>query len=246
MTRSLSVLAVLALAGAANAEDYIHIESEFEPGSWSLVEPFWGYAPDGGETMSVSTDRFIGGNPPNSFMLSQFTMDIPLGEFNIAWAPVMINEFTYNPSVQGEITQFAASMTTLPAADNLPAHLGGPRMFIEQAGKLYSADPGPNFQAFHFDDPEQVRNFSGYTEDNFFEVIPQGGLDLASHPDFAGGQMEFGFGLSLVSTLLNGQGPVTVVGAFDNVSVRFSTVPSPGALALLGTGAVFATRRRRS
>jgi MYXO-CTERM domain-containing protein len=245
MTRSLRVLAVLALAAPAVAEDHLYSEADFDPGSWELSTPFWSGPPNGGETMHVTTDRFIGGNPPNGFMLSQFSVEFPQDVSNSVFAPVMLNSFTYDPSTQGEITTFAASMRTLQAVHDQPEHWGFPRMFIEQDGRLYTAENAGNFGGFEFDAPDQVRNFSGYAADNFYELIPNSHRDLDSHPDFGGGPMRFGFGLSLTSIMISGDGPLTIVGAFDDVSVRFSTVPAPGALALLGAGGVCFLRRRR-
>ena len=249
MTRMTSSAAILALAlavPAASADDYFFIERDFDPGTWTAASPFWTHAPAQGASMDVATDRFIGGNPPNGFLLQLFSVDIPANHFNVVFAPVMMDGWGYDPSTQGEITQFAASMRTLPLADNQHDHLAGVRMLIQQDGRVFSASAGNNFHAFNFDDPEHVYNFSGYVAEDFVEVMPETGILVDSHPDFAGGPMEFGFGLSLTSTGLNGEGPLTLAGAFDDVSVRFSTVPAPAGLGLLGAGAVMMVRRRRA
>ena len=249
MTRFTCSAAILALAvavPAASADDHVFIERDFDPGTWSAMSPFWSLTPGQGASMSVVSDRFTGGNPPNDFMLQQFSIEIPHGQFNVVFAPVVMDGWEYDPGTQGEIMQFAASIRTLPAAENQHDHLGGVRMFILQGGRMYNAVAGDNFHAFRFDDPEHVNNFSGYTAQEFVEVVPEGGFLQDSHPDFAGGPMQFAFGLSLTSTGLNGEGPLTLVGAFDDVSVRFSTVPAPAGLGLLGTGVLMMARRRRA
>lgn len=243
--RALALGAAISTAGVASADTIIFNDGEFKPGSWSLLTPFWGLPPDNGESISVVTDRFIGGNPENRFMGQFFTMHVPKGAFNVAFAPVMMNDFVYDPSSQGAITEIAASMLTMPIASNQPDHLGGVRMYIQQDGRLFTPTTGPNWHSFNFDEPATVRNFSGYTESNFVEIIPNGGIDPNSNPDFAGSVMRFGFGLSLTSTLLNGSGQVLIAGGFDNVSVRLETIPAPGAIALLGLAGMTGTRRRR-
>lgn len=243
--RALALGAAISTAGVASADSIIFSDGDFEPGSWSLLTPFWGLPPDNGESMSIVTDRFIGGNPENRFMAQFFTMNIPQGAFNVAFAPVMMNDFVYDPSSQGAITEIAASILTMPIADGLPDHWGGSRMYIEQNGRLYVHASAPNWAGMHFGDPATVRNFSGYGASDFNEVIPNVGFDLDSHPDFAGSSMRFGFGLSLTSTFLNGNGQVLIAGGFDNVSVRLETIPAPGAIALLGLAGLTGTRRRR-
>ncbi|MFG0243530.1 MAG: hypothetical protein ACF8R9_12160 [Phycisphaerales bacterium JB054] len=249
MTRFTCSAAILALAvavPAASADDYAYTEHDFDPGTWTAMSPFWVHAPAPGTTMNVPTDRFIGGDPLNGFLVQLFSVDIPENQFNSVFAPVMMDGWGYDPSTQGAITQFAASMRTFPVAENQREHLAGVRMLIEQDGKLFTATTGDNFHAFNFDDPSHVYGFSGYVAEDFIEVVPESGLLLDSHPDFSGGPMEFGFGLSLTSTLLDGEGPLTLAGAFDDVSVRFSTVPAPAGLGLLGTGVLMMSRRRRA
>ncbi len=235
--------ALAIVAPLASADSYIFTESQFDPGTWSAPTPFFSNPPVNGESMSVTTDRFIGQDGP--VMVQLFTMDIPDGVFNVAFAPVMLTDFVYDPSTEGAIEKFAASIHTLPVMDNPHPHLAGIRMYIEQDGRLFVAKPSDNFQAFHVDDPAQHRNFSGYTAPDFSELIPESGFDLDSHPDFAGGPMQFGFGVSMTSTGLDGAGQVMLAAGFDQVSVRFSTIPAPAGAALLGAAGLLAGRRRR-
>lgn len=248
MSRFLHCLAIgaaLSSSGTAAADTILFSDGDFEPGSWSLMTPFWGGVPDGGETMSVVTDRFIGGNPENKFMAQFFTVNIPDNRYNTVFAPVMMNNFVYDPSTQGAITEIAGSMRTLPIVSNQIDHWGGPRVYIEQNGRLYFALASGDYAGFRFDDPAMTRNFSGYGESDFIEIIPNVGTDPNSHPDFAGSSMRFGFGLRLTSFGLDGLGQVLIAGGFDNVSVRLETIPAPGALALLGLAGLTGARRRR-
>jgi hypothetical protein len=240
-----AALLLLSIAGAADADTVIFNESEFNPGSWSAYTPFFSSAPNSGETMSVSTDRFIGGNPANAFMLTQYMVDFP-GGFNVAHAPVMLTDFAYDPSVNGAITSIAASMRTLLTSTPDADAYVGVRLYIVQDGRLYATSGlTDTWGGFNTSDPDQVRNFSGFTADDFVEYLPQVGVDLESRPDFAGPAMQFGFGIQLTSTGLVNDGQITRVVAFDDVSLRIQTVPTPGAGALLALAAL-PTRRRRA
>ncbi len=244
---TVTISTALLAGGTASADTIIFQDGDFEPGSWSLLDPFWSGLPDSGETMSVITDRFIGGNPANKFMAQFFTVNFPPDMFNVAFAPVMMNNFVYDPSTQGAITEIAASILTMRIVDGMPPNVGSARMFIEQNGRLYVAAPGPNWFGHDFNEPDTTRNFSGYGEMDFVELIPEVGWDMNSHPDFDGSTMRFGFGHSLTSSGLTGLGQTLIAGGFDDVSVRLETipVPAPGAFALLGLAGLAGRRRRR-
>ena len=226
------------------AEDIAFFEGDFEPGSWSAFSPFWSGLPDHGEQMNVTSDRFIGGNPANAFMVTQYMLDFPNPTFNVAHAPIMMNAFTYNPSVDGAIEEIAGSMHTMPVSGTGGFAYVLPRMYIVQDGRVYTSWHSENWGGFLGDDAAQIRNFDSYTADDFFEIELNVGLNLDSHPDFAGSAMQFGFGVQLTSTNLQDVGSLTRVLGFDDVSVRLNTVPAPGGLALLGLAGL-ATRRRQ-
>lgn len=240
------VAGIATFPGAADA--VVFSDGDFEPGSWTAMDSYFSGSVDNGETQSVTSDRFIGGNPANKFMLQQFTAEFP-GGFNSVYAPILMNQFVYNPSTQGAIETISASITTLPAVVNNPDPYGVARVFLIQDDRIYlpeTAGENPGF-GFSYNDPQQARNFSGYTADQFYEQLPESGIDQNSHPDFNGGPVEFGFGLSLTGTGLTGNPGQVYIGAFDNVSVRMSTVPEPASAALVGLAtAMIAARCRRA
>ncbi len=233
-------------AGVARADTVIFNESDFNPGSWSALTPFWSQAPGNGETMTTTTDRFIGGNPANAFMLTQYMVNLPAGAFNFIHAPVMLDGFVYDPSADGAITSIAASMRTLlTSPDDTDAYVVT-RLYILQNNRLFASFSGTDsWGGFNTSEPDQFRNFSGFTAEDFSELLPGAGIDLDAHPDFAGPAMQFGFGIQFTATGLVNQGTLTRTVAFDDVSVRIQTIPTPGALALLALAAAPARRSRR-
>ncbi|MFG0291816.1 MAG: hypothetical protein ACF8MJ_01535 [Phycisphaerales bacterium JB050] len=241
--------ALLALASApALAGTVIFNEGDFEAGSWSAMQPFWSSAPDGGEFANVTSDRFSAGNPVNHFMLQQYAMNIPQGVFNVIHAPIVMDGWTHDPATDGTITSIGASVFTFPVAlaPDLTS-FGGPRLYIMQGGSVYmsTADGTNGWEGFEFDEPAQTRNFSGFTSEDFIEVIPDTGLDLDSHPDFAGDEMQFAFGIQLTSTNQGGLGTVTSAIGWDDLSLRMQVVPAPGAATLLACAGLVGMRRRR-
>lgn len=241
-----SALAVLGVALAASPSiAQVFSESDFDPGSWTALPVFGGSPPqNNGEHYSVLTDRFIGNE--GGLLVQQFDVEFPDGTGNTVFAMVKMNDWVYDPSTQGSIESLAASARTLPVVRDQHPHLGGIEMFILQDGKYFSAQPYGNFGLFHFDDDAEVRSFGGFIEDYFYEIVPDVGVDVLSHPDFSGGPMQFAFGLSLYHTGLQGEGELLIVGGFDDVSLRLTTVPTPGGVAVLSGAGLLALRRRRT
>ncbi len=233
----------LGLFTASQAQaDAFFSEGDFDPGTWSLQTPFFGH-PSNGATSGVVTDRFLSGNPENGFMLSQFTVNFP-GGFNVVHAPVMMDEFVYDPSTEGQITSIAASVKTLAAFNNISAGYAPMRIYLLQEDKIYSAfNPG---WGVDLNDPEGIHNFSGYDATDFVELVPNVGTELDSHPDFSGSEIRFGFGFQLTSTFLADGNDHLLGGAFDDVSIRFSTIPEPASAVLLGLGSLAALGNRRA
>lgn len=244
----LSAMALGALSSAAVAgPSVLFNESDFEPGSWSAMTPFWSGIPDGGETAGVTSDRFSGGNPVNHFMLQQYVMNIPQGVFNVIHAPIVMNGWTHDPAVDGALSSVAASVFTFPAtsAPDLIS-FGGPRLYILQGGAVFMSTAGGNgWEGFEFDEPAQVRNFDSYSAEDFVQIVPDQGLEPDSHPDFGGELMQFAFGVQLTTTGFNGLGTVTSAIGWDDLSLRLQVVPAPGATALLACVGLAGMRRRR-
>ncbi|MEO1511453.1 MAG: hypothetical protein AAFU70_05200 [Planctomycetota bacterium] len=231
-----------AAATAASSQTVLFSESEFDPNDWTATPSFLFGAVQPGQTQSVSTARFTAGNPANSFLVQQHMLDSP---FNSSVAPVLMNDWTYDPSSEGAIESISFSMRTINVSDLSPA-FGTPRVFLMQDGRLYiSSQVGGSFFGFGFDEQTQIRNFSGAVETNFIEIMPNAGIDLNSHPDFNGSTIHFGFGTTLTPTDLGGQGLVTRAIGIDDVSFRIQTVPTPG-VAAAGLAGLVLTRRRRA
>lgn len=240
-------LLALAAAQAHAGPSIIFTEGDFEPGSWSAMTPFWTFSP-GAETVNVTSDRFSGGNPVNNFMVSQYMMNIPQGAFNVIHAPIVMNGWTHDPATDGALSSIAASMFTFPVVSApTDGDYGGPRLYIMQGESIYmsTGNESGGWIGFEFADPAQVRNFSGFTSEDFIEILPEQGLDQDSHPDFAGESMQFAFGLQLTSTNLGGLGTVTRAIGWDDVSLRLQVVPAPGAASLLLCAGLVGMRRRR-
>jgi hypothetical protein len=238
------LLGMLAAGAPALADSFVFSETNFDPGTWSAGSAHWMFSPDDGEQFSATSDRFQAGNPTNKFMITQFMIDVPGGAFNVALAPVFMTGWTHDPGTQGAIDTIAASVRTLPVSSIDTGNFGGPRLFIYQDGQSYVSTASGPWVGFTFDEPETVRNFSGYTATEFVEVTPNTGLDLNSHPDFAGAPMEFAFGMQLTSTGLSGVGETTRAVGWDDLSVRIQTVPEPASLMLLALSGAVLLRRR--
>ncbi len=240
---------VVALSGVlffgAAAQGQLFTEGEFDPGSWSAVTPFFSSAPDPLDHSTVSSDRFSGGE--GNFMLQSFSMDVPENTFNVLYAPIVLTDFVWDPGVGGAIDAISATLRTFPAVADTVGHLGVVRLFIWQDGRLYS-DGFPSLNepyGYQVDDPEGLRQLVGSVATDFVELVPGVGLDLNSHPNFAGSVMQFGFGVSMTSTSLDGLGVVALPAAWDDATLRLSIVPEPAALTTLLLAAALMRPRRR-
>ncbi|MFP4052423.1 MAG: PEP-CTERM sorting domain-containing protein [Phycisphaerae bacterium] len=249
-----ALLAAVALTSAASADvDILFSEGDFDPGSWSTQTPFLSTPPVPGLTWSVSTDRFIGGDPFGEFILQQFTMDVPAGEFTAFQAPVFFTGFTHDPTSEGAVLSLSASVKTLPVATDASDGSGEIRLWLRQGGRRYALNTSspnaganfPDFFGFSMTDPEQTRTAVSLVPEDFMEFVAGVGFDSTSHPNFAGEPIDFGVGYSITTTGKAGAGQTTVVGAFDDVSFRLTAVPEPATLGMLSAAGVAGLLRRR-
>ena len=245
---SVSVMAVVCCAGVAQGGAFF-LESDFGAGTWEDGGVLLNAGGAEGNTASSVSERFVGGAPANAFILQQITVSSESGVWGVR-APVWMNDFVYTPSVDGAIESLGGSVTTLEATGGQAEHRGSIRLFAQQGGSTFMLGAILNDGVENvLDAPNASNAFSGVEEDSFIELLPDGGIGFASHPDFssAGSEIRFGFGWSLNQPLAPATTlpPTTFLGAFDDVSLRISVVPAPGAGAcLLGAGLLVARRRR--
>ena len=154
--------------------------------------------------------------------------------------------FSYNPSVQGAITNLSASVDKNFTVNNDRGYNNTFRPIIYQGGNFYSA-------AF-LGTPVTTASSTGYLNfslptlaaNDFSRFDPLSGQFITSdHPDFAGTQILFGIGQALGASGVAG---TIVTSQFDNL--RFDVVnavpePSTWALMILGFAGVGYVAYRR-
>lgn len=247
-TRIILATTVFAAAGGLARADAVFSESDFNPGSWTDGGLFELSTPEAGDTAAVVSSRFSGGNPVNNFMLQQFTFSSTDGTWG-ARAPIWISSFVYDPSTQGAIESIGGSVRNIQAAIGQPAHRATLRLFALQGGETYMLSTILSGDDADMNMPEAINDFAGVTPSLFSRLLPGGGSDVFAEPDFSssGGAITFGFGWQIAQDLappspINGQ---MFVGGFDDVNLRITTVPAPGAAALGLLVVAAASRRRR-
>jgi hypothetical protein len=250
MRRALIVLttAAFAAAGGFARADAVFSESDFNPGSWTDGGLFQVSPPQAGDAAAVVSSRFSGGNPVNNFMLQQFTFSSTDGTWG-ARAPIWINSFVYDPSTEGAIESISGSVRNIQAAIGQPPHRATLRLFALQGGETYMLSTVLSGDDGDMNMPETNNIFSGVTTDLFARLLPGGGAEIFSEPDFSsnGSAITFGFGWQISQDLappspIDGQ---IFMGGFDDVHLHITTVPAPGAVALGLVGVTAVSRRRR-
>jgi hypothetical protein len=251
MKTSTCFAVLVAISGASSlaAADAFFSESDFGPGSWTALATFTTAPVGNGAAYSAGSGPVA---TPGGPMRQTFSMNRGADGFNTIQAPIQFSGWAYDPSTQGAVETISASGRTIPQSGSAEGY-GAFRLFVLQSGNAYvlqSTGPNaatnyPNFQGHDISDPELVRTASSVVATDFIRIIPDGGFDLNAHPDYAGSVMTFAFGYMMTTTLMVQNTDYQFVVAFDDVSVRITSVPAPGAAALcLGTLAV--ARRRRT
>lgn len=219
------LLTAAAIPLAPASADTVHIETTFGPGTWTPLATFVATAPDPGFVGTVTTSDVLVNT--NSMLEQKFTANFPQS-FQVIYAPVMMDNFIHDPAIHGPIGTVNASVKTFSNAAGAQ-FFGVMRLYIEQSGRLYTLsnlDPNDSFFGFTFDEPDLIRTTSGRVASDFIECTA-GVFDVNSHPDFNGAAMRFGFGYSLTSTGLIGDGLLQVAMRFDTAIVRAYTPVPP-------------------
>ncbi len=184
---SISVLATIAGASCLARADAIFFETNFNPGSWTVLPTFSQSTGPGATLSAISAPLAVPGGP----MRQDFTLDLPVSSgFSVIYAPIAFTGWTYDPSVDGAVGTISASVRTLPQIENSPG-FGVMRFFLFQNGRQYTLSalsPNyltnfPTFEGHGIDSPEQVRTASALVPTDFIRILPGVGFDFDDQPD---------------------------------------------------------------
>lgn len=149
---------------------------------------------------------------------------------------------TFNPATEGAIDSITYSLTQVAFNATYRS-----RLVLQQNGKTYvnNQQPVGPQSANMFNPPADstwaTRSFTSSLATDFFETDGITFANFASHPDFAGGPIAFGF--------MHGNTSGGSHGGYDNWSVRVnftpSPVPEPGSVTLAAAGLAGALARLR-
>jgi len=230
---STALLVALAASASANAGVWSFFDDELDSGDWStdvvVIQ----------ESAAGSILHQPNGDPTDNGYLS-FELEAEPGG---ALSAVAINNLgVYDPAVEGGVASIDVSVLAR-RLENEPAFVSG-QLAIEQDGVLYRSF---GFDASFEDDPSQwsERAWTFNSADSFEGYNPiTGDILTDAHPDFSssGGAMRFGFVLPHFGV---GVESTQRIYDFDELSLQITSVPAPGAAALLGLAGLSASRRRR-
>jgi hypothetical protein len=201
-----TLLCALTVVVSASGFGFSYFDGEFTAGIWQgpLVHQDTGGVPDAFGSYSVATG----------------------GGGMVSYRSFYRNDYTYNPSVSGALTNLHMSVDFEHSQGN---HATG--FVLLQGGNTF----------FHFrtstpiTPPWQHVDALNLTSANFHDYFG------ALHPDFSatGSEICFGATIQYIS-----DSPATFSGGIDNFLATNQPVPEPGILIALGAGIALSRRRR--
>lgn len=233
---SLAVLSLVATAGlASSASAVTFFDGVFNNADWSLTT----IVNTNAAGSSAQGLQFLSGGNPNEYrrIRNQLTVSSPTGILH--GFHMNVTAF-YDPSSQGAISSINYSEDSINYV-NQTGNGQGSGLAILQNGRFYRTStalvmPYSSFSTW------QPNALPGLTAASFWEVDPGTGNIIAGTPDFSasGTVMQLGFWRGN-----SNNGSINTECGIDNWNVVINQVPTPGAAALLGMGALTIARRRR-
>lgn len=240
VTRVVAALAVAlpALSGATVVASYG--DGEFLDSAWTSML-LWDTTP--AHNASQTTTRLAAGGHPGAAQQTSLHFNTTgTGGIQGVAAGHLFSGAVYDPSVHGGIASVKMTLDQRSVAQigATPGTFHG--LLAQQAGTLFIRLINPAAESTAWQSIASADLVAGL----FHEVLPTGyGPAL---PDFSRNGAPIQFGYASVTALGPGpSGGFTIVSAVDNWGVTVTSVPEPGALALVlaaGGGATWAGRRR--
>lgn len=232
---AIAALAITSIAGSASAAIVSFFDGIFNNADWTLTQRV---NTNGAGSTSQGFQVLTGGNP-NEYrrIRHQLIVSTPTGilhSFHIK--PTA----TYTPSSQGAITTIDYSEDSINFL-NAPGNGQGTGLAILQNGRYYRQNAPALSMPFSTYSNWNNNIALGLTAASFWEVDINGNI-LGNMPDFSasGSTMQLGFYRGN-----SNNGSINTDCGIDNWNVHINNVPTPGAAAVLGLGAIPLLRRRR-